>query len=71
MDESEFCGLTTGGSTIVVELPISACTPQNDAESAGTERVKDCLVPKGGTGSTMEPNPEESTTPSSPGLACQ
>ena len=70
-DESEFRGPMTSGSTIVLESPISASTPHSVAESDGTERVKDCSVPKGGTGSTVEPNPEESTTPSSPGLAGQ
>lgn len=71
MDESVFRGPMTSGSTIVLESPISASTPASVAESTGTEKVKDCSVPKGGSSSTVEPNPEESTTPNLPELACQ
>ena len=71
MVESEFRGPMPSCSMIVLESLISTATPHSVAESAGTERVKDCSVSKGGTGSTVESNPEESITPSSPGLACQ
>ena len=42
MVESEFRGPMPSSSTIVLESPISAATPHSVAESAGTERVKDC-----------------------------
>ncbi|KAL9982154.1 hypothetical protein ACROYT_G010964 [Oculina patagonica] len=62
-NESEFSRPMTSGYTIVYESPISASTPHNDVESANTERVEDCSVPKGETGSTVKPNPAEFTTP--------
>ncbi len=67
VDESEIRKPISRGSTIVLESPISVSTPRNVADSTGTERVKDCSVPKGGTSRTVEPNPENSITQVSQG----